>query len=302
MKRLSYFLLTVFIFIGYACNKDSDDLIENEYSRASDYRIKRMVHYSSSNSTKESRGIEYSYDDSGNLIKESYYDYYPQKILWTYKEYDYSGNKKIRQNVYDGAVTNLTLGLYYIYHYTNDNLTKEELFRGYDNSFAYAMNYEYDNHNNLIRRYMDDADYGITGDVRYVYNDKNQLTLEENTAFDLTDYKYIKYIYDEKDREIKLEYYNIEWQLLYYVSKVYENDSSNPSGEIRFDNNNTQLNKYNHYYDKWNNLVQTVINDDCSLFRRKYKGELLIEAINYDLVWGCVEVGMTRYEYEKIRN
>jgi hypothetical protein len=279
-----------------------DNLTESsDYPKTSDYRIKRMVYYSSSNSDKESMSTEYAYDSNGHLIRESYYEYFPQQtVLYMYKEYEYSANKKIRENTYNGAAPNLTLGLYSLFHYTNDNLTKEEIFRGYDNSFAYSMNYEYDNRNNLTRRYMNGTD--ISGDVRYVYNDKNQLTLEENTAIDLNEHKYIKHIYDEKDREIKLEHYNFDWQLLYYVEKVYENDSSNPSEELRFDNNNAPQTKYNHYYDKWNNRVETVINDGYSLFRRTYKGELLIEAIHYDLVWGCAEVGMTGYEYEKIKN
>jgi hypothetical protein len=293
MKRISYFLLTGFIFMNYACNKDS--VSKDDYSSVSDYRIKRMVHYSSSTSDRETMGVEYTYDNSGNLIKESYYDYYPQKVLYMYREYKYSANKKIREDIYDGTVYELRLGLYSIFHYTDGNLTKEEVFSGYDNSYIHSLNYEYDSRNNLVRRYHEMVN-DIASDVRYSYNDKNRLILEENTASGSTEYKYIKYIYDDKDREIKQEYYNIDWQLLYYVSKIYENGSSNPSEEFH----SAYQTRYRHYYDQWDNLEETVINDSCSLFRRTYNGKLLIESINYNVVWGCVESGMTKYEYDKV--
>ncbi|MDR0750786.1 MAG: hypothetical protein LBF62_14615 [Tannerellaceae bacterium] len=179
-----------------------------------------------------------------------------------YKIYIWQGNSLVRQNIYNGAAPNLTLGLYSIFHYTAGQLTKEEVFNGYDNSYIHSINHEYDDRNNLTRQYMMSGEYGISGNVR-----------------DPNEYKYTKHIYDEKGRETRLEYYNADWLLLHY-------------------NNHTQLSKRFHYYDRWNSLTETAIGNDCSLFRKTYRGELLMEVINYNPVWGCNQAGMTRYEYE----
>lgn len=63
--------------------------------------------------------------------------------------------------------------------------------------------------------------------------------------------------------------------------------------------------KYQHFHDKWGNLIESIINDECTMFKRKYEGELLLEEIHY---WAheygfhgtgqMPESGMLRYEYE----
>jgi len=76
--------------------------------------------------------------------------------------------------------------------------------------------------------------------------------------------------------------------------------------DLHYDKNGKQTAKYQHFYDKWGNLTETVINDECSMFKRKYDGGLLIEEIHYWAheygfhFWGqAPESGMSRYEYEK---
>ena len=74
-----------------------------------------------------------------------------------------------------------------------------------------------------------------------------------------------------------------------------------PEKELNYDKNGNQTIKYQHYYDKWGNLTETVINDECSMFTRKYKDKLLMEEIHYwsSFGWGgCSENGMSRYEYK----
>jgi hypothetical protein len=128
------------LLVTLSCEKENSS---NNFPKMGDYRLSKLLHYSSSTSTTPSRGVEYSYDGNGNLIKESFYDYLPSTVLWTYKTYEYSGNKKIKQKIYDGVVGNLTLGLYIDYYYTDDKLIKEETYRS-SGSIANSMNYEYE--------------------------------------------------------------------------------------------------------------------------------------------------------------
>jgi len=205
----------------------------------------------------------------------------------------------VREEIYDGMVGNPTLSQYIIYSYTNDNLTKEEMFLENPKSLFRTTNYEYDEHNNLIRKYITPT-YNKYDDIKYAYNDKNKLKLEEYASSDPNDYKYIKYIYDEKDRKIKTEYYDLNWSLILYLEETYEGNSPNPSESVQINSDNTERIKYNHYYDSWGNLTKTIINDNCAQYINKFKGELLIESISFDLVWGCTEAGMTKFEYDKI--
>src|SRR5690606_8806508 len=135
----------------------------------------------------------------GNLIRESYYNY-PAKTLFLEKAYEYSNNIKIKQKTYSGLVNNLTLGLYSDFYYLDDRLIKEEVFRASDNSFVHSLNYEYHN-NKLTRQYTYDPTYGTRGDIKYTYDDKNRLVLEENSALDVNEYKYKKHLYDKNGRE-----------------------------------------------------------------------------------------------------
>jgi hypothetical protein len=287
MKPSTYILLIGLFFLGFSCNKDR---IGANYLKSSDYRIKREVHYSP-NSNEEVNTVEYSYNKNGLLMEEIYYSN-PKNLPWKSVKYEYSNGKRIGQKIYSSGNT---LALYLVFHYNGNQLIKEESFRGYDNSLIYSVNYEYDNRNNLIRQYGGD----ISSSTRYEYNDKNMRVLEENSAFNIADYKYIKYIFDEDEREVKLEYYNSEWQLLSYLQKIYSDNSKSPSEEIRFDKNGISIEKYTHYYDQWNNRIKTIDNQGCTRFNNSYSGELLIESVSHDVVWGCAERGKIKYEYEK---
>lgn len=303
MKQITYFLLIGVLFIGFGCEKDNlskeDPISNGNHPKLSEYRIKRVVHYSSSTSSEERSGIEYFYNKEGNLIKESYFNY-PAKRLFLEKVYEYSDKIKVKQKTYSGETDNLTVGLYSVFHYLDGHLIKEEVFRGHDSSFVHSLNYEYHN-NNLIRKYRYDPAFGTMAEMKYTYDNKSKLVLEENSTFDVNEYKYKKHVYDENGQEVKTEHLNVNWDLLFYIERVYEKENPNPLQELKFDKNGKLQSKQLYSYDRWNNLIETVINDGCSTFRRKFDGELLIESISYDLIWNCVESGMTKYEYEKIK-
>lgn len=120
--------------------------------------------------------------------------------------------------------------------------------------------------------------------MKYTYDNQNRLILEESTAIDVDDYKYVKHIFDNSGREIKIEYINVNKELIHYTEifyDVYDGANKQPEKELNFDKNGNQTVKYQHYYDSLGNLTETVINDECSMFKRKYNGNLIIEEILY---------------------
>jgi len=300
IKLIGFVLLLLLGLVG--CDKGGT-------TNSDKVRLSKVLKYSNSSASKLTGKTVYNYDKAGNMTKESFYDCNSTSILERYNEYEYSGNKITKKKIFDGLAGNPTLGLYIEYFYSRDLLVKEETRSGRDNygSLIHSMNYEYDNRGNLIRKYMNDPKYGIMGDMKYTYDNQNRLILEENTAMDVNEYKYIKHIYDNSGRKIKMEYNNINEELIHYTEIYYNGASKLPEKEINFDKNGTQTVKYHHYYDNFGNLTETVINDECSKFKRKYNGNLLIEEILY---WWweygfhgtgqMPENGMSRYVYEKL--
>ena len=229
--------------------------------------------------------------------------------------------------IFDGEAGNPTLGTYYEYKYEGNRLVKEELYcgRGCYGSLIYSINYEYDNRGNLVREYRYEPDLierfggrvyadGIINDTKYVYDNQNRLITVmasdyaggvDGVAYFFVEYPSEKYKYDNAGRVVKVEYYDYKG-FTQYVQKSYNGKSKLPEKELYYDKNGNQTGKYQHYYDSFENLTETVINDECSMFKRKYNGSLLIEEIRYWAheygAWGTgqmPESGMSRYEYEE---
>lgn len=142
--------------------------------------------------------------------------------------------------------------------------------------------------------------------MKYTYDNQNRLILEESTAIDVDDHKHVKHIFDNSGREIKIEYINVNKELIHYTEifyDVYDGAGKQPEKELNFDKNGNQTVKCQHYYDNFGNLTETVINDECSMFKRKYNGNLIIEEILYWCHHGTGQMpenGMSRYEYEEL--
>ena len=301
-------LLLVFAVIFCSCDKN-ESLIPSNPEK---FRLSKIFKYSNSSASKLTGEIVYTYDEAGNRIKEEFFSLFsdpPTTILERYNEFEYSGSKKTKMNIFDGVAGNPTLGLYIEYFYEGNLLVKEETRRGRGDygSLVHSMNYEYDERGNLIRKYMDDPEYGITGDMKYTYDNQNRLILEENTAIDADDHKHVKHIFDNRGRKIKIEYSNANKELIQYTEIFYDGAGKRPEKELNFDKNGNQTVKYQHYYDSLGNLTETVINDECSMFKRKYNGNLIIEEIlywwheyGYHGTGQMPENGMSRYEYEEL--
>lgn len=264
------------------------------------YRKLKILHFAKSTDAEPAEGVEYSYDKSGNMVKESFFKYKPVTDCYMYCGFEYAGNKKVKMELFDKDKENFKLFRYYDFIYENNRLVREEC-RSDKGLLLSTMNYEFQG-GNMVREYFFEPDYGISKEVKYTYDSKNRLTLEEFETSDIKEVKFTKYIYDDDGRDNKLEYYNPNWDLIKSVERIYNGHSKLPVKELHFDKDGSQIFQYQHYYDKRGNLTETRLNDGCSLFKRKYDGGLLMEEIHYlDPVKykDCSDNGMTRYEYQK---
>jgi len=272
---------------------------EREEISPDKFRLVKTLYYNKSTSATPTDGIEYSYDMSGNMVKESYVKYNPTS-LYMYREYEYSGKKKIKMKFYSEENGKFIMGKYIDFFYdSNDQLIREDICNS-SGIFLSSMNYEYSG-KNMIREYFFEPDYGISEEVKYTFDSKNRLIKEEFATVNVKDVKYIKHIYDNNDRKIKIEYSNLNGDLIRSVEIIYNGRSKLPVQDLHYDSNGNQTAQYQHNYDRKGNLIETRFVDGCSLFKRKYDGGLLIEEILYSgKEKNCTEDEMKRYEYEKI--
>ena len=321
---LKFKLLLLILTISFSSCINEDSLVNNPEK----VRLSKILRYSDSSASKLTGETVYAYDEAGNRIKESFYGCNSTRILERYTEYEYSGNKKTKMKIFDGEAGNPTLGSYYEYKYEGNRLVKEELYcgRGCHSSFIHSMNYEYDKKGNLVRAYRYEPDLikrfggkvyadGIINDTKYVYDNQNRLITVlasdyaggvDGVDYFRVEYPSQKYKYDNAGRVVKVEYYDYAG-FNGYVEKFYNGTSKLPEKELCFDKNGNQTGKYQHFYDEWDNHIETVINDECTTFKRKYNGKLLMEEIHYWAHeyghWGTGQVpenGMSRYEYEEL--
>ncbi|MCL2328590.1 MAG: hypothetical protein FWC39_08785 [Bacteroidetes bacterium] len=292
MLKIFFSLFIVILFTGTGCDKQEEK---------EDYKLVRKFIYPRSTSTEYNTSYEYIYDKYGNMIKEMYY---LDKQLHFYIEYEYSKNKKTKEKIFYKSAENFYLNRYTNYSYEGDLLVKEETFSieyGSDNySFDYSTTYEYDKRGNLVRKCMYNAAIiGIVTELKYTYDNQNRLILEE-----IDGYKSTKHVYDDSGRKIKIEYYNINGDLLEYEEKVYNGTNKSPEKDLYYDKNGNLSTTYQHFYDIWGNLTQTSVDGGCTLFERKYDGKLLIEEINYwpeGVEGGCTIRSRLKYEYENLK-
>jgi hypothetical protein len=293
-----------------------------DFNNPEKFRLSKILTYSNSSASNLRGETVYEYDTAGNLWKEIFsHEGYSELYVHHYYEYEYLGNKKVKEklytcNTYPGGV--LRLGHYVDYIYDGDLLIKSETYSGLDGSFVRSDHFEYDERGNLVLDYSYDPSWigkgvwggiyetGIFGYRKYIYDNQDRLITVLTTDGVLDFYPCLKYTYDNDGDVIKTEYHEYEG-LSHYIENIY-----NPTGKLlekvlSFDKNGKQTQKLQHYYDGLGNLTEIVINDECSKFKRKYKGKLLIEEIlywwheyGYHGTGQMPEMGMSRYEYEEL--
>ena len=296
MKTQKILFLVILISV-FSCSKDE---YKESFSDPVNYRLIKVLNYSSSSDSEPDTYKDLKYFENGNLQKESYYDY--PSTLFTYKLYDYYNNNLLKEKkIYDGQVGNLNLGTYMKYEYENGNLIKEELYLA-NGTLRLTKFYEYEN-GNLVNTYKIDDKLGIHHQYKYTYNDLNLLILEEVFMYNQKLSGFTKYYYDDKLRLNKTEIFDHNKAISQTVEHKYTGDSSLPTEEFYYDSNGHLTQRRQLIYDSLDNLTEIkIITDEGtnSLFKKKFKGKLLIEYIRYAPTFGYTEWGVSRYEYEKI--
>ena len=262
------------------------------------FRLSKVLYYAKTTTVNPTDGVEYAYDEEGNMVRESFYKYSPNAELFMYREFEYVGSQKTKMSIFREDQGTIKLSWYVDYSYANNRLVKEEL-READDWLSSTTDYEYQD-GNLIREYYLEVYYGDFDEAKYTYDHQNRLVQVEKNSSEKIDYKYTTHLYDNEDREKTITYYDANWDLLRTVEKSYNGRSQLPVKELHYDNNGIQTAQYQHFYDKLGHLVETRLNGNCPLFKRKYNGDLLMEEIVYTKPErGCVEDETMRYEYQK---
>jgi len=115
---------------------------------------------------------------------------------------------------------------------------------------------------------------------------------------------FTKYSYDDNLRLIKTEIFNYNETITQTVEHKYIRDSTLPTEEIYYDSNGNLTQRRQLIYDAFENLTETKIITEQgtnTLFKKKFRGKLLIEHIRYAPTFGFTEWTVTRYEYERIK-
>ena len=297
MKIHKILLLAISLICMFGCTKDEFDEMLSE---PENFRLIKVLNYSSSSASEPTTFMNLKYYANGNLQKESIYDY--PNTLFTYRVYDYDNNNLLKEKkVYDGQVGNLTLGTYTKYEYESGNLIKEELYLA-NGTLKRTKFYEYEN-DNLINTYKVDDKLGIHHQYKYSYNDLNVLILEEVFMYNQEMSSFTKYSYDNDLRLTKTEIFDHNETITQTVEHKYSGEDTLPSEEIYYDSHGNLTQRRQLLYDSFDNLTETKIITDQgtnTLFKKKFNGKLLIEHIRYAPTWGYSEWGVSRYEYEKI--
>ena len=292
-------ILFVAAFCLLSC-EDNDLLPSMESYNAENYRLSQILNYGSSTASHPYGTVVLKYDKTGNLIKESLFDY--PGTLTLYREYEYEGDRLIEKRIYSGQVGNLRLGTYTRYAYQNGQLSQEELFSS-DGTLKRTTHYEYDGEK-LVNTYKVEDRFGIYGQYKYTYDNFGRLILEESFTYNQELDHFIKYSYDSMDRLIKRESFNSTGNISSTVEKKYLDANTLPFEELYYDANGVLIQRRELLYDTYGNLIETVIIDQQgstnTLCKKKFKGKLLIEKITYIPNFGYEEWTVTRYEYEKI--
>jgi hypothetical protein len=292
MKR-SIVLFSIILAIS-SCEKT------NDYPSLDNFRLTKILNFNNSTDLEPSGFVNLEYDESGNLIKESLYDF--PNTLYTYREYDYENNVLTEKRIYDGQVGNLRLSTYRKYEYENKKLIKEELHSS-DGSLKYTTHYEFVG-DNLKTTYNENDELGIHHQYKYTYNDLNILILEERFMYDQQLEGFTKYFYDNNNRLTKSEIYDSMGTKIQNEENKYEGSKNVPFEVLIYGPNGELTQTKKLLYDNLDNCIETMFVDGQggthTLFKKKYNEKLLIEHIQYAPTWGFVEWYVTRYEYSKI--
>ena len=264
------------------------------------FRLVKILNYGSTSDSEPNTFVDLEYNENGNLIKESMYDY--PNTLSIYKVYDYEDNLLKEKRIYAGQVGNLQLGTYREYEYENSKLIKEELFLSNGTS-KYTKHYEFSG-DNLVNTYKFNDKLGIHHQCKYKYNKDNLVILEETYMYNQQLEGFTKYHYDDKLRLTKTEIYHSDETIRQTQEQKYVGNSELATEMLIYDSQGELSQQLEFLYDDFGNQTECRIVDTQGthvVFKKTYNGELLIEHIEYAPKGFYISGFVKRYEYSEIK-
>ena len=191
---LKFNVLLLILAVSFSsCDKEGfssgdEEGVFSTFNNPDKFRLAKKVTYLGANMVFER---VYTYDKTGNMVKESLYDCEAARILLSYTEFEYSENKKVKETFFGGIAGSPTIGYYILYFYEGSNLVKEEYYSGFNGvlSLYDTRNYEYNERGNLVGESWHGYYRGTTisgeGEVKYSYDEHSRLILKEIIGIDV---------------------------------------------------------------------------------------------------------------------
>ena len=280
MKIHKILLLAISLICMFGCTKDEFDEMLSE---PENFRLIKVLNYSSSSASEPTTFMDLKYYANGNLQKESIYDY--PNTLFTYRVYDYDNNnllkeKKIPENFrlikvlnYSSSSASEPTTFMDLKYYANGNLQKESIYDYPNTLFTYRV-YDYDNNNLLKEKKIYDGQVGnltLGTYTKYEYESgnliKEELYLANGTLKRTKFYEYendnlintykvddklgihhqYKYSYNDLNVLILEEVFMYNQEMSSFTKYSYDNDLRLTKTEI-FDHNETITQTVEHKY------------------------------------------------------
>ena len=289
-------LSTVIILPGISCEESTS---YTEYLFPENFRVGKIEHYTDEKSEEPGMFTTFEYDENWNMIKKSELNH--QHSLIVYYEYEYSDNLLIEERTFYDQGGQMEQYFTVKYEYSDGKLTGEMHYRN-NGTLIYSVHNEYDG-DNLISKYWIGDTEGLYQKHNYTYNEANLLLLDEfYEYYQLSGFT--RYTYDDNKRLVKTE--DFEPGGTRTVTEIinYTGSGDAPAERLFYNKDSTLSRRVSLIYDRLDNPLKEIVylnsGIQLPLYKKKYKGKLLTEHINYMLLTGPPYT-VARYKYINIR-
>jgi len=302
-------LLILFLLVfSFACRKDkcepeaekpfADLPPAKDPTKSEKYRLKTRLIYANSSRPNPYTIVRYEYDVSGNLAKESSFDF--PDVLSQYITYEHQDGDLKKKSIYVRQLDVLIPGGVSNYEYQNNKIIEREDLRG-DGSLVRAQRYEYAR-NRLVNTYTADENRNYYHQLKYTYDSMGRVMKEENFTSNLLSSNY-SFTYDDQSRISKKTLLTGSNQVLSYIEYVYEGNGKLPVKESQFDENGNLINILRRINNQDDYPTEVILEDEKganTLEKNVYADGVIIDKKRFSAPWNFAESTYTRYEYERI--
>jgi hypothetical protein len=247
MERIS--IIMQLMISSILCGKESIVQTNNP-------KLKKILTYSSPDKNTIHGMTTFEYDNSGLLIKETYY-YKNMLSPLIYSMYEYQNGRKAHEYKYHAIGDGYCLSQKLSFLYHGNLLIKEELRYSPNEEVSSQINYKYDKNANLIL----ESGFQTNPLIRW------------ETA----------YLYDSNNLKTKTIQYDEKCDILKYTEHAYIGKSL--SYEKIFNSQNECSAEYNYRYNSDNNLLEKTktIQDETKIIESiRYSNDQIVEKTFYD--------------------